>query len=133
MHKLLKQSKNASFSWSDDCQWAFDRARADLAKKVCTNAVLSRTTDASNYGLRGALQRLNGDDLEPLAFFSKMLCPAQINYSTFDKELLAIFLAIKHFRHFIEGREFFVYTDHRPIAAAIVSKTGKSPRQQRIL
>ena len=35
--------------------------------------------------------------------------------STFDRELLAIYLAIKHFRHFVEGREFYIATDHKPL------------------
>ena len=36
-------------------------------------------------------------------------------YSTFDRELLALYLGVKHFRHFLEGRQFTAYTDHKPL------------------
>ena len=41
-----------------------------------------------------------------LAFFSKRLKPAETRYSAFGRELLAIYLGIKHFRHIVEGRDF---------------------------
>lgn len=40
-----------------------------------------------------------------------------------------MYLAIKHFRFFVEGRIFTVYTDHKPLTSAISSKTERSPRQ----
>ena len=53
---------------------------------------------------------------------------------TIDRELLGIHAAILHFRYFLEGREFTVYTDHKPIVAAIKKKTElKSGRQSRHL
>ena len=48
-------------------------------------------------------------------------------------ELLAIYLGIKHFRHFLEGRSFAVYTDHKPLTFALDSGTDRSPRQSRHL
>ena len=42
------------------------------------------------------------------------MTPAQTRYSTFDKELLAVYLAIQHFRHFLEGCTFHVLMDHKP-------------------
>lgn len=65
---------------------------------------------------------------KPLAFFSKKITPTERRYSTFDRELLAIYLSIKYFSHYLEGREFTVCTDHKPI-----TKTDKSPRQFRHL
>lgn len=56
-----------------------------------------------------------------------------MKYSTFDRELLAIYLSIKHFRYFVEGRQFTIFTDHKPISTAINSKSEKSPRQTRHL
>ena len=54
--------------------------------------------------------------------------------STFDRELLAVYLAIKHFRHFVEGREFFILTDHKPLTFALSTHSDKfSPRQVRHL
>lgn len=48
-------------------------------------------------------------------FFSKKLSPAQQKYSAFDRELLAIYRAIRHFRHMIEGHQFTIFTDHTPL------------------
>ena len=57
-----------------------------------------------------------------------------IQQSTFDRELLAVYLAIKHFRHFVEGREFFILTDHKPLTFALSTHSDKfSPRQVRHL
>ena len=51
----------------------------------------------------------------PSLFFSRKMTPAETRYSTFDRELLAVYLSIKHFRHFLEGRTFHVLTDHKPL------------------
>ena len=66
--------------------------------------------------------------------FLFLLSPAETNYSTFDREVLAMYLAIKHFRHFIEGREFHVWTDHKPLTFSIATNSNcYSPRQARQL
>lgn len=67
-----------------------------------------------------------------LSFFSKKLTPTERRYSTFGRELLAIYLAIKHFRHCVEGRSFFVLTDHKPLTYALASNsTAHTPREIR--
>ena len=91
---------------------------------------LSLTTDASLTAV-GAV--LAGSDDAPLAFFSKKLSPAEIKYSAFDRELLAVYLALKHFRHMLEGRPFTIWTDHKPLCGALSSSADQSPRQTRHL
>ena len=57
-----------------------------------------------------------------------------VNYSTFDRELLAVYLSIKHFRYFLEGRCFHVVTDHKPLIYTFSARTDRhSPRQARHL
>jgi hypothetical protein len=51
------------------------------------------------------LQQLINEDWQPLTFFSK-------KYSAYDRELLAIYEAVKHFRHMLEARHFTIFTDH---------------------
>ena len=59
---------------------------------------------------------------------------AEKRYSTFDKDLLAIYPAIKHFRHYIEGRHFHVLTDHKPLTYALNTRSDRySHRQSRHL
>jgi cleavage and polyadenylation specificity factor subunit 1 len=63
-------------------------------------------------------------------FFSKKLNPAQQKYSAYDRELLAIYEAVKHFRHMLEARHFNIFTDHKPITYSFQQKRDKcSPRQ----
>lgn len=52
----------------------------------------------------------------------------------YDRELLSIYLAIKHFRYILEGRQFLIRTDHKPLVYAFKQKLDKaSPRQIRQL
>jgi hypothetical protein len=67
---------------------------------------------------------------QPLAFFSKKLSPAQCKYSAYDRKLLAIHEAMRHFRHMIEAWHFTIYIDHKPLIFAFHQKRDKcSPRQ----
>jgi hypothetical protein len=69
-----------------------------------------------------------------LAFFSKKLAPAEVKYSTFDRELLAAYATIRHFRFLLEGRQFQLLTDHKPLVTAMTRVSPpQSARQQRHL
>ena len=58
----------------------------------------------------------------------------QRKYSTFDRELLGAFLAVKKFCHMLDGREFTLKTDHKNlIPSLMLEKTSDSDRQQRQL
>jgi hypothetical protein len=65
------------------------------------------------------LQQREGGGWRPLAFYSKKLDTAQHKYSAFDRELLAAYLAIGHFRFQLEGRTFTLFTDHKPLTFAL--------------
>ena len=137
--ELNAQSKKSkTFNWPLTCQEAFKAAKDALANATLLvfpseNARLSITSDASNTDVGGVLTQWNGDIPEPLAFFSKKLSPTETRYSAFDRELLAAYLCTRHFRHFIEGQEFCIYTDHKPLTTALHTKTERSPRQARQL
>lgn len=82
----------------------------------------------------GVVEQFCKGGWKPLAFFSRNFSSTQRNYSTYDRELTAIFESIKYFRHFLEGREFKVVTDHKPLIYAFSQKLNKSsPRQMRQL
>jgi hypothetical protein len=63
-------------------------------------------TDPSDTHVGGVLQQLNGGSWQPLVFYSKRLTEAGTRYSTVDRELLAAFSAVRHFRFLLEGRQF---------------------------
>ncbi|GFO32206.1 Pol polyprotein [Plakobranchus ocellatus] len=70
--------------------------------------------DASDQATGGVFEQYVNGIWQPLAFFSKRLRPPEMRYSTFDRELLALYLATRHFRFFLERRPFTAYTDHKP-------------------
>ena len=95
-----------------------------------SNTKLDLTTDASDLAVGAVLSQ---NDNQPLGFFSRKLSEAEKKYSAFDKELLALFLSIKHFRHHLDGRRFTAWTDHKPLCGAMSSSVDRSPRQTRHL
>nr|VZH92197.1 unnamed protein product [Spirometra erinaceieuropaei] len=113
---------------------AFERLKTSLADATllthpAPEAPLSLMVDASTVAVGAVLQQHINNSTRPLAFFSK-LSPAETRYSTLGRELLAIYLAVKHFRHFLEGRDFTIFTDHKPLTFAIRSHSDKySPRE----
>ena len=96
-------------------------------------ATISITVDASSTAVGASLKQFIDGHWQPFAFFSRNLKPAETRYSAFDRELLAMYLAVRHFRYFIEGRVCHIYTDHKPLTFAFSTNTVRSPRQTRHL
>ena len=132
-------SGRESLTWSGEMKAAFTRIKAALARTAClvfpsAVAELSLATDASAVAVGAVLQQREPgrEDWRPLVFFSKKLEKAKLNYSTFDRELLAVYLAIKHFRHQLEGHQFQVWTDHNTLTFVLKQiSDNKTTRQQR--
>lgn len=98
----------------------------------CERAETRLITDASDIGMGAALEQKINDDWKPLGFFSRKFTPTERRYSTYDRELTAIVEAIKHFRYSLEGRDFTVVTDHKPLIYALSQISDRaSKRQQR--
>ena len=96
------------------------------------NAPINVMTDASDMAIGAVLQQFLNGKWCPLSYFSRKLTPTKRRYSTFDRELLAVYCAIRHFRHFLEAREFHVLTDHKPLTHSLNSKSDRhSPCQVR--
>ncbi|CAB0032547.1 unnamed protein product [Trichogramma brassicae] len=134
------QKKKEKLSWSAQADEAFERIKQAMVSAVRSafyhpGQPLALHTDASNTAIGAALsQRHADDDWTPLGFFSQKLSPTQQRYSTYDRELLAIFEAIKYFQRILEGRSFTIMTDHRPLSFALEQKSDRfSPRQSRQL
>lgn len=97
-------------------------------------APVSHAVDASDYAVGAVLQQRVNDRLQPLGFFTKSVTPAQRKYSVYDRELLAMYTAVKRFRHAMEGRNFVIFTKHKPLTYAFNQNLDKcSPRQFRHL
>lgn len=100
---------------------AFERC-----KELLTNAPLLQfpdfdkqfilTTDASDYAIGAVLSQGTVGSDRPVAYASRTLNDPESRYSTIEKEALAIIWAIKHFRPYLYGKKFTIYTDHRPLS-----------------
>jgi hypothetical protein len=120
----LLRGNPKTLSWSDTAAAAFCAAKAALISATALahplpGAVISLAADASDTHIGGVLQQLSSGAWQPLAFFSRKLSPPESKYSTFDRELLAVFASIRHFRFVLEGRQFRILTDHLPLTLAM--------------
>ena len=138
--RIRIESKNADFELSKDEKVAFDQVKSVLTKisplphpdqSVSHYQIV---VDASQYAIGAALHQVIDNQAVPIGFFSKKLSMAQKKYSAFDRELLAAYSSVLHFRHMIEGRNAYLITDHKPLVSALKSiNSAKLDRQQRQL
>lgn len=132
----LNRRKAKTVAWTPDTVEAFYRAR-DSITEFCALTFLSDvgslrlTTDASNTAIGGVLEQLQQETWRPLGFYSKKLAGPETRYSTFDKELLAIYRSLCHFRHLVQGRtDFHILTDHKPLISALAKRIDAPNERQ---
>ena len=111
---------DVKWSWENSQQQSFD----SLKFAVSSAPVLSLpdeslpfvvTTDASGFAVGATLSQDHGKGLQPIAFLSHKLNPAECNYPVHEQELLAVILALKEWRHYLHGNKFTVQTDHQSL------------------
>lgn len=125
--------------WTEESIKAFNKCKEELVQATVLsfpipNAVIGVKIDASAFAMGASLEQYINNTWKPLAFYSKKFNNAQMKYSTYDRELLAIYSAIKYFRYFLEGRPFKIFTDHKPLIFAFEQNLNKAtPRQSRQL
>ena len=95
------------------------------------NDVVSIVTDASGRGIGGVLQVQRGGDWQPAAYYSRQLRGAENRYSATELEALALVETVAHFGHYLYGRSFTAFTDHKPLEQ-LVSSTRLNPRLARL-
>ena len=130
--------KNVKFDWSPTCQSAFDA----LKKSLCVDVVLPYPdpekpffleTDASDFAVGAVLsQEVSPKVIRPVAFYSRTLSDSELNYTVYDKELLGVIEAFKHWRHYLVGSSFpvKVRSDHKNLLFFRTSRILK-PRHAR--
>lgn len=118
---LTSPSKN--FVWSPACQNAFESAKALL----CSAPVLAAPdfshpfkldVDASASGAGAVLLQEDQHGIDhPISYFSKKFNKHQLDYSTIEKEALALLLSLQHFEVYVGSSSVpvIVHTDHNPL------------------
>ena len=136
-HTRLSPKSNFDLNWNESTDLAFIESKqifANATLLVDPSAQLNITCDASDFAVGGLLQQCIDNVWQQLSFFSKKLSPAETRYSAFDRKLLAVYATIRHFRHNLEGRNFFMNTNHKSLTYVMTSVTKRpSLRQSRHL
>jgi hypothetical protein len=113
--------KTSPWTWGEAQLQAFDEIKAAISKEPTLahpdeSKPYFLETDASGAAMGAVLsQRQEDGRLHPIAFMSASFSPAELNYDTHDKELLAIIRALEHWHIFLEGTKetVAVFTDHK--------------------
>lgn len=109
---LLLQ-KNVPYIWTVDSQLAFDTLKNALVSAPVLalpdfSLPFVVETDACDNGIGAVLLQKE----HPIAFVSKALGPRNKGLSTYEKEYMAILLAVEQWRCYLQHSEFLIRTDH---------------------
>ncbi len=118
---LLSPSK--PFKWSVECQYAFDCVKTLLCNAPVLVApdckyMFKLEVDASAVGAGAVLLQEDTNSIDhPVSYFSRKFNKHQLNYSTIEKEALALLLALQHFEVYLGSSNLpvIVFTDHNPL------------------
>lgn len=127
--QLLK--KNTHFVWTQDHDHAFRTLKTALSSAPVLqlpdfSSPFAIETDASGSGIGAVLSQ----NSHPLAFVSKALGPKNRGLSTYEKEYLAILMAVDHWRPYLLHDEFIIYTDQRSLSHLTEQKLNMSWQQK---
>lgn len=120
-------ASNKKISFGDTEKEAFDKLKHILTSSdILTYPDFRKpfliTTDASNFAIGAVLSQGEIGKDKPIHFASRTLNKSEENFSATEKEMLAIYWALKVFRNYIYGQKFIVITDHQPITFSLSSK-----------
>ncbi len=112
--------KDCKFEWKSQHEKSFGElknALLDYQSLMCpdVNKPFTIYTDASDVSIGSVLMQETENGLETVSMRSRCLKGSELNYSTYDKELLAIHDAFMNWRHYLDGNSFIVMTDHNPL------------------
>ena len=115
--------KNMKFSWSCHCEQAFQKLKAILQSTPVLMApnfhkAFKLAVDASDIGAGGVLLQEDSQGIDhPVCYFSRKFNKHQRNYSTVEKETLALLLSLQQFEVYVSASSLpvVVYTDHNPL------------------
>jgi hypothetical protein len=123
-------AKDAKFVWTDECMDAFN-----LLKKLLTstpimmapdwNLPFELMCDANDFALGAVLGQRVDKVPHAIYYASRTLNDAQLNYSTIEKELLAIIFALEKFRSYLIGSKVIIFTDHAALRYLFANKDAK--------
>ncbi|GBG59540.1 hypothetical protein CBR_g49800 [Chara braunii] len=133
LRKLLK--KEAIWQWDKDCTSALKKLKRALIEylvlKVADPSLpFVVTMDASRYGIGAVLQQDDDNGYRPVEFMSARMPSKKVATSTYERELYALMQALEHWKHYLPGRHFKVYSDHETLRW-LKTQTKMTPKLSR--
>ncbi|GBG63273.1 hypothetical protein CBR_g37359 [Chara braunii] len=118
LRKLLR--KETIWKWDKDCTSAMKKLKQALIEypvlKVADPSLpFVVTTDASQYDIGAVLQQDDGNGYRPVEFMPARMPSEKVATSTYERELYALRQALDHWKHYLLGRHFKVYSDHETL------------------
>ena len=113
-------SPKSSFKWTDAENKAFHNLQKiffqqPFLQKPDYNKTFFLNTDGSSFAISAVLLQKYGENMLPVAYFSKALRKAETRYPAIQIELMAIVKGITAFRHILYGRHFIIISDSKPL------------------
>lgn len=123
IHKVTNKTKNKrhEFFWGEEQISAVKQLKQALISEPLLlthphpNAPFFLATDASDYAIGGALKQMINGKFYYNYFLSRLLTTTERNYSTTEREALAIFWCMSQLENYLGGKSVIVYTDHKPL------------------
>ena len=133
INQLLR--KNHKFLWTDACEQAFKALKDALTSAPILafpnfKEPFHLYTDASNDGIGVTLGQIQEGREVAIAYAGRDFNTAERNYSTTEREALAVIFGIKKFEPYLYGKKFILHTDHHSLKwlMTISDPTGKLAR-----
>ncbi|XP_070666661.1 uncharacterized protein [Malus domestica] len=126
--RLLK--KEVAFEFDDACSTAFKQLKEALTSApIITppdwSLPFELMCDASDYAIGAVLGQRKNKQPHVIYYASRTLNDAQLNYSTTEKELLAVVFALDKFRSYLLGTKVIIFTDHAALKYLLTKKEAK--------
>nr|GEY06704.1 reverse transcriptase domain-containing protein [Tanacetum cinerariifolium] len=130
-HPTTFKEKNTPFVFSEDCI----RAIQTLKKKLTEAPILIAPNwdlpfelmcDASDFTIGTVLGKRHEKHFKPIHYASKTMNDAETNYTTTEKEMLAVVYAFKKFRSYLIMNKSIVHTDHSALKYLFAKKDAKA-------
>ncbi|CAM8922992.1 unnamed protein product [Rhodiola kirilowii] len=121
---------DTKFRFDEECLVAFEKLKEALISTPIIqpprwNLPFELMCDTSDYAIGAVLGQRVDKKLHAIHYTSKVLNGAQLNYTTTEKELLAIVYAFDKFRPYLVASKVIVFTDHAAIKYLLAKKDSK--------
>ena len=128
LFKLLE--KDAKFSWKKDCQKSFEELRSHLTTALIVRAPnwqlpFEVMWDASDLAIGAVLGQREGAKPYVVYYARKTLNEAQRNYTTTEKELLAVVYVLDKFCAYLVRYDIIIFTDHSALKYLLTKHNSK--------